>query len=98
MNALTSLNPQDLDQLARKRAGSKLGWYSHAMVYTLVNVGLFLLASAAGRHWNLFPLLGWGLALLVHAAIVFIIPQEGGLHARLVQRERNRLQALRDPW
>ena len=30
----------DLERLARKRAGAKLGWYLHACVYVLVNLFL----------------------------------------------------------
>ena len=48
-----------LDRLARKRAGAKLGWYLHATLYVLVNVVLALLSSVHGKHWAIFPALGW---------------------------------------
>jgi hypothetical protein len=87
-----------LERLARKRAGAKLGWYIHASVYLLVNLLLLALSVSSGRHWAVFPLLGWGLGLAVHGAVVFLLTGGAGLHERLVQRERKRLAQQRDAW
>jgi hypothetical protein len=87
-----------LEQLARKRAGAKLGWYIHASVYLLVNLLLVALSLSSGRHWAVFPLLGWGIGLAVHGAVVFLLSGGAGLHERLVQQERERLTLQRDPW
>ncbi|MDP3309498.1 MAG: 2TM domain-containing protein, partial [Polaromonas sp.] len=57
----TALPDSRLEQLARKRADAKLGWYIHATVYLLVNLLLVALSVSSGRHWAIFPLLGWGL-------------------------------------
>lgn len=83
-----------VERLARKRAGAKLGWYVHASVYVLVNLLLATLSLASGRHWAVFPALGWGLGLAVHGVVVFFVAS-GGLHERMVQAERDRLQAAR---
>ncbi len=88
------LSPEALDRLARKRAGAKLGWYVHATIYLVVNVGL-LLASSHGlghRPWSLFPALGWGLGLLLHGISVWVLGAGSSLREGLVQRERERLQ------
>ncbi len=98
MNASTALPDTRLEQLARKRAGAKLGWYIHASVYLGVNLLLIALSVASGRHWAVFPLLGWGLGLAVHGAVVFLLTGGAGLHERLVQQERERLTLQRDPW
>ena len=101
MNALhasTSLSDTRLEQLARKRAGAKLGWYIHASVCLAVNLLLVTLSLSSGRHWAVFPLLGWGLGLAVHGAVVFLLTGGAGLHERLVQQERERLALQRDPW
>ncbi len=86
----------DIEGLARKRAGAKLGWYTHAGVYLLVNLLLATLSLSSGRHWAIYPALGWGLGLLVHGIVVFLLTNGAGLHARLLQHERERL--ARDPW
>jgi hypothetical protein len=84
--------PQELDHLAHKRAARKMGWYIHAFVYVCVNIGLALLSTFSGRHWAIFPALGWGLGLLVHGLVVFVAPPGSSFHQRLVQQERARLQ------
>jgi hypothetical protein len=98
LHANTALPDTRLEQLARKRAGAKLGWYIHATVYLLVNLLLVALSVSSGRHWAVFPLLGWGLGLAVHGAVVFLLTGGAGLHERLVQQERERLTLQRDPW
>ena len=100
MNALSASAHSDtrLEQLARKRAGAKLGWYIHASVYLLVNLLLVALSVSSGRHWAVFPLLGWGMGLAVHGAVVFLLTGGAGLHERLVEQEREHLTLQRDPW
>ena len=88
----------DLERTARRRAGAKLGWFIHAGVYLLVNLMLAALAASSDRNWAVFPALGWGLGLAIHAVVVFVLTGGGGLHDRLLQRERDRLQLQRDPW
>ena len=97
MNA-TALQGPALEQLARKRASAKLGWYIHASVYVAVNLLLAALSATSGRHWAVFPAVGWGIGLAMHGAVVFLLTGGAGLHERLVQRERSRLTSQRDPW
>ena len=97
MNA-TALQDPALEQLARKRARAKLGWYIHASVYVAVNLLLAALSATSGRHWAVFPAVGWGIGLAVHGAVVFLVTGGAGLHERLVQRERSRLTSQRDAW
>jgi hypothetical protein len=49
------------------------GFYTHLSVYLAVNAGLLVinLISAPGRLWVVWPLAGWGIAILIHAAGVF---------------------------
>ena len=97
MNATPLPNPA-LERLARRRAGAKLGWYIHASVYIAVNVLLAVLSTISGRHWAVFPAVGWGIGLAVHGAVVFLVTGGAGLLERLVQQERRRLMSQRDPW
>ena len=91
----TDLLEPALKRQARRQAGAKLGWYIHAFVYTAVNLMLVLLSTMSGKHWAIFPALGWGLGLAIHGMVVFLVTGGAGLHARLVQRERERLKAAR---
>lgn len=90
----TPLTPEDIDRIARKRAGAKLGWYVHALVYLVVNAGMFA-ASVYGlrqRPWTLYPAMGWGLGLALHGIAVFMLGSGSQLRERMVHRERERLQ------
>lgn len=82
---------QNIDQLARRRAGRKMGWYIHALVFLMVNIGLALLAAYTGRHFAVFAAFGWGLGLLIHGMVVFLLPPGGELRERLVRKERDHL-------
>jgi hypothetical protein len=92
------MQSQDLDRIARKRAGAKMGWYIHAFVFIAANLLLAVLSASSGRHWAVFPFFGWGLGLAVHGFVVFVVTSGSGLHDRLVARERERLSLQRDPW
>ncbi|MBO9679495.1 MAG: 2TM domain-containing protein [Acidovorax sp.] len=83
----------DIERLARKRAGAKLGWYMHALVYVVVNLAVFAFSRYGWGHrpWSVFPLLGWGLGLALHGVSVFVLGTGSGLRERMVRRERERL-------
>ncbi|MBC7469921.1 MAG: 2TM domain-containing protein [Ramlibacter sp.] len=87
------LTAEEIDRLARKRAGAKLGWYVHAAVYVAVNLILFAMSTYGfgARRWSLAPLLGWGLGLVLHGVAVFVIGSGSDLRERLVRREREKL-------
>ncbi|MCZ2495826.1 hypothetical protein GN316_03560 [Xylophilus sp. Kf1] len=90
----TPLSDDAIDRQARRRAGAKLGWYTHAAVYLVVNLLLWVLArhGAGAAHWNLYPAAGWGLGLALHFLSVFVLGAGSGLRERMVERERLRLR------
>ncbi len=90
--------PSDaVERLARRRAGAKLGWYIHAAVYVMVNLFLVALAASRDQAWAIYPLMGWGLGLLIHGAVVFFIAPGGSFYDRLLARERKALGGG-EPW
>lgn len=94
------LSSAEIDRIARRRAGAKLGWYIHAALYVVVNLAVFAVSKygIGTRPWSVFPLLGWGLGVVLHGVSVFVLGSGSGLRERLVQRERERLQREhRDP-
>ncbi|RYY64524.1 MAG: 2TM domain-containing protein, partial [Comamonadaceae bacterium] len=55
VRAMALLSEDDIERIARKRAGAKLGWYLHATVFVLVNLGM-IVASYFGltrRPWSM---------------------------------------------
>jgi len=98
MNDATHRLPDDLERTARKRAAMKMGWYIHASAYVAVNLLLTTLSAMSGRHWAVFPALGWGIGLAIHGIVTFLVTGGGGLQERMLQRERERLAPRRDAW
>ncbi|MGV3681428.1 MAG: 2TM domain-containing protein [Acidovorax sp.] len=92
------LTPEAIEQLARKRAGAKLGWYMHAILFVVVNIVVFSMSryGFGNRPWSVYPLLGWGLGLALHGVSVFVLGTGSGLRERMVQKERERLLRDRD--
>lgn len=87
----------DLDRIARRRAGAKLGWYVHAAVFVVVNLFLLALSEYAlgQRRWSIYPMLGWGLGLVLHGVAVFLLGNGSTLRERMVEKERERLRRER---
>ena len=84
----------DLIRLAKRRVGIKMGFYTHLLVFVLVNSGLVLLRGLSmgfedggGRHWHFLPMWGWGLGLTIHGIVTFISLQGLGLKNRMLAAE-----------
>ncbi len=60
---------------AKARVEALRGFYAHATAYVLVNAGLLLinLLTSPAYLWVVWPLLGWGIGLGVHALNVFAL-------------------------
>ncbi len=83
-----------LDARARRRVGRKLGFYIHATVFVIVNLGLYTLNGViGGTRWSHFPLWGWGLGLAIHGLVTFASLRGEGVHRRMVEREVDRLRS-----
>ncbi|WP_310462609.1 2TM domain-containing protein [Sphaerotilus sp.] len=93
--AVTLGNTDDLlMRQARRRVKLKMGFFLHALVFTLVHLGLFALhAVTGGERGPHLPIWGWALGLSIHGVVVFTTLQTQGLRDRMVAREVERLQA-----
>jgi hypothetical protein len=93
-----ALSAEEIDRLASKRAGSKLGWFIHAAAFTGVNLVVFAMSKYGfgERSWSIIPFLGWGVGLALHGVSVWVLGAGGGLRERMVQKERERLQREQD--
>jgi hypothetical protein len=92
------ISPEEIEHLARRRAGAKMGWYVHATVYVLVNLLLLALSRYGFGHrpWSVFPVLGWGVGLALHGVSVFVLGKGSALRERMVEREREHLRRQQD--
>ncbi len=68
------MNKQGIEyQRAKKKVKALKSFYVHLGVYIVVNLFLFLLNVTASSDslWFYWPLLGWSIAIVVHAFSVF---------------------------
>lgn len=69
------MNEQEISYLkARERVAALRDFYRHLGVYVIVNLGLFLINMATSPEtlWFIWPLMGWGIAIALHALRVFV--------------------------
>ena len=84
-----------LEARAQRRVRRKMGFYIHAFVFVVVNLGLLALNQLTGRpHWSVFPLLGWGLGLVIHGTVTLLGLHTEGLRRRMLADEMRALQRL----
>jgi hypothetical protein len=83
------MNTPDDFARARKAVNVKIGFAIHLAAYLAVNALLVAinLATSTECLWCKWPLLGWGLGLLVHALVTFALTRSPGIRARLIDRE-----------
>ena len=74
-----------IERLERKR-----DFTAHLAVYLIVNAGLVVIwaLTSAGYFWPLWPILGWGIGVALHAWDVF--------GRRPITEERIRAEMARD--
>lgn len=59
---------------ARKRLEERRGFLPHLLIFILFNSGLVIVWLTTGPHnffWPMFPLLFWGIGLVMHAWSAF---------------------------
>ncbi len=88
----TDSSPNSIESRARRRVGRQLGFYIHALIFVLVNLGLYAAGELTGKPRTPVVLWGWGLGLLIHGLVTFISLQGAGLHERMVRKEIERMR------
>jgi 2TM domain len=60
-------------QQAKERVEALRGFYIHALVYAIVNLGLFAInmLTSPDNLWFYWPLIGWGIGLAINGTVVF---------------------------
>ena len=83
------MEKQSVYEKAKERAEAKLGFYTHLGVYVAVNSLLTAInLITLGRYsWAMWPLMGWGLAVAIHALRTFIFPGDSAIKEQMIERE-----------
>ena len=69
------MNTNEIKYLkAKERVEALRGFYIHLTVYVIVNLGLFIINMMTSPEtlWFIWPLMGWGIAVALHALRVFV--------------------------
>lgn len=71
----TSVTPPS-EEHARETARTLRRLYLDLLVYGLVNFGLVIIwaLSGVGYFWPIWVIVGWGMALVIHAAVTGTLP------------------------
>ena len=83
------MNNQEAYKRARRRVEAKVGFYRHLIVYIAVSVLLIIInfSTSTEYYWFIWPLMGWGLAVLLHAFRVFGFAGGSGISEQMIERE-----------
>ena len=68
----------ELRKEAKRRAKKKLEFYIHLVIYIIVISILAIVWFMTGTEflWIIFPIIGWGIAVLIHYLRVFVYTED----------------------
>ena len=83
------MNDQEAYQRAKKRVEAKAKFYRHLTVYIAVCAFLMIINFSTFTEflWFIWPLMGWGIAVLLHAVRVFGYGGESIVTEQMIERE-----------
>lgn len=89
------MNQPDAYAKARARAEAKYGFFVHAGVYAAVMILLVFinLVTSPDAIWFVWPLIGWGFAVVLHGVRVFLLADKNVVIEKLTERELRRSSA-----
>jgi hypothetical protein len=86
------MDQEQLHKRAHERVEALKGFYIHAAVFVMVNLGLFTInALTAGTWWFYWPLIGWSIALGINGLVVFLFGGRGALGEQWEERKTRKL-------
>ena len=92
-----TMSEEEIYRLARKRVKDKKEFFSHLMVYIVINAMFVVIwaITRAGYPWFVWPLLGWGVGLAFHGLSVFVFDGTGNWEKSEVEKEAARLRGTK---
>lgn len=84
-----NIENQEAYQSAKKRATARVGFYSHGFIYVAV-IALLLMINVSGNSeylWVKWPMMGWGIGLLLHGLRVFVFSGNKSLTEKMIEKE-----------
>ena len=89
-----TMSEEEIYKLAHKRVQDKKDFFTHLIVYIVINAMLIFIwaFTSAGYPWFIWPLLGWGIGLIFHGLNVFVFDRTGSWERSEVEKEAARLR------
>lgn len=86
------MNNQEAYQRAQKRVEAKVGFYRHLTIYITVCILLIIINFSTSTEylWFIWPLMGWGFAVLLHALRVFGFSGKSSVTEQMIEKEMER--------
>jgi len=89
------MTEEQIYEEAKKRVEEKRGFYTHLVIYIVVNIMLvliwwFTIGYDDGFPWFVFPLGGWGIGLLFHFLGVFFFDRK--LSSAAIEKEAEKIR------
>jgi len=80
---------QEAYQRAKQRVASKMGFYRHLTVYIAVCILLIIINFSTSTQylWVKWPIMGWGIAVLLHGLRVFGSPGGSAITEEMIAKE-----------
>lgn len=87
----------EIRRKAEERVERRMGFYTHLVVYLVINAGLaviwyFVSDHGKGFPWFVIPLGGWGIGVIAHLMSVFVFDK---IRERMIEREEARIRRRR---
>lgn len=91
----TQLSEEEIYNKARKRVEEKKSFYSHLAVYLVINIVLVVIwavTSPGGYGWFIWPLGGWGAAVILHFLSTFVFNIGARWEKYAIEKEAEKLR------
>lgn len=81
-------NQTDYDK-AKEIVEVKISFLVHLIVYILINALLVFINLSTSRDtlWFKWPMMGWGIGLVIHGIVAFLSPGLSRLKERMIEKE-----------
>lgn len=61
------MDDKELYKLAKRRVMAKKGFKIHLATFIAVSILLFIISFLNGQNWWIYPVVGWGIGVVIHA-------------------------------
>lgn len=74
---------------AKRNVEIKISFFIHLVIYILVNILLIIinLNTKPDTLWFKWPLMGWGIGLIIHGIVAFLSLGFIGLKEKMIEKE-----------